>query len=324
MKSKLNKKIQHKTNPSAVLSININPVILEKIKIISKTKATTSPKHNFKTINFHKIKYDKFLLNTHYSKLPTRQNLNDNQKLKTPKIKTRYTSLLEKLNTNNTLLNTCFKETLKVNSLLLEKFENVKKRNISYKYKPNKIKHKLKKEENDIGKKEIQKKQQNNNQIMKEKYYREKLKAIVIRKNIVSNLYLKEKENFNKHKENLLKIQMFKKKQLIETKQKNENDLKKMKKILNEEKVRKLLMIKKRNEMNAERREGKEVFALKKIRKELEDKIKTQNNINEKLSKELFKTFNTLIKEDDNSEIIIGYHPNFENFNLNFHNNTEL
>ena len=313
MKSKLKKKIIHKVNPSVNLSININPAILENIKIIPNTKTIVSPIRRFKIINFRKIKCDKILRNPHISKLPTTTNLNNNQKLKTP-IKTRYTSLLEKLNTNNFLLKTHYKETQKINALLLEKFENVRRRNISYKYKPDKIEHELKKEEINIEKKEMNKKQQNDNQRMKEKYYRDKIKAIVIRRNIVSNLYLKEKENFNKHKQNLLKSQMNKKKILIETKQKNENDLRKSKKILNEEKEQKLLMIKKRNVINAERREGKEVFALKRIQKELEDKIKTQNNINEKLSKELYKTFNTLIKEDENSEIIIAYQPSFEKY----------
>ena len=314
MTSKLKKKILCKGNPSVALSVSINPAILENIKTNSNTKFTASPINRFKTINFQKIKHVKFLKNPYTSKIPTKANLNNNQKLKTPQTKTRYTSLLEKLNINNILLKTYFKETLKLNALLLEKFETIKIRNISYKYMPDKIERELKKEEINTEKKEILKKNQDYNQKMKEKYHKDKINAIVKKRNFVSNLYLKEKENFNKHKQNLIKTQMNKKKQLIETKQKNENELRKSKKILDEEKAKKLLMIKKRNEINAERREGKEVFALKQTQKELEDKIITQNNINEKLSKELIKNFNSFINEDDNSEITFNYQPIFDKF----------
>ena len=81
MTSKLKKKILCKGNPSVALSVSINPAILENIKTNSNTKFTASPINRFKTINFQKIKHVKFLKNPYTSKIPTKANLNNNQKL---------------------------------------------------------------------------------------------------------------------------------------------------------------------------------------------------------------------------------------------------
>ena len=289
MKSNLKKRLIHKYNPT--FCININPGILANFEQspISKPKTTTAPPINrFKKINFQRAKY-----NQNASKISTLTNTNTTN---TPQT-TKYKSMLDKLNNNINILKTQYKESLKQSKFQLEKIEKVKKGNISFKNVP--IKNECESKKLQVGREQYE-----INQMTRKKYKRNKMQTMKTNKTMVSNLHLKEKEDLDKLKQNLLKNQMIKKRVLLETKQKNENDLEKSKKILKVEKEQKKLMIQKRNEIDAERRDGYEVYTLRKIKGELEDKIKIQNTINEKLFKQYVHSCNNFLNEEGNGLVI--------------------
>ena len=290
MKPSLKKKILHKYNPT--FCINVNPAILANFEQPSPSKpktATSPPINRFKKTNFQRTKH-----NPNASKISSSTNTNSTN---TPQ-NTKYKSMLDKLNNNINVLKTQYKESLKKSKFQLEKIEQINKYHISNKNAA--IKNECESKKLQIGKQQYEK-----NQLMKEKYKKNKIQKLKRNKTIVSNLYLKEKENLDKHKQNLLKNQMIKKRVLFETKQKNENDLEKSKKILKVEKEQKKLMIQKRNEIDAERRTGYEVYTLRKIKDELEDKLKIQNSINTKLFKQYVHSFNNFLN-DEGKELVIA------------------
>ena len=289
MKPSLQKKMTHKYNPT--FCININPAILANLEQSStpKPKMTTAPPINrFKKINFQRTKH---ISNT--SKISTITNTNTTTTPQTSK----YKSMLDKLNNNINILKTQYKESLKQSKFQLEKIEQVKICNISYK-------NAHIKNESDSKKLQVGREQYEINKLIKEKFQKNKMQTMKTNKTMVSYLHLKEKENLDKHKQNLLKNQMIKKRILFETKQKNENDLEKSKKILKIENEQKKLMIQKRNQIDAERRDGYEVYSLRKIKGELEDKIKIQNSINAKLFKQYVHSFNNFLNEEGKELII--------------------
>lgn len=282
MKQNINKKVNHHYNASYTFSVN--PEILK----YAKTNTTTPPDNKFKKINFQKNN------NLPNSKINSSINTTSTNTPQTSK----YKSMLEKLNTDIQSLKTQYKESLQQSKFHLEKIEKMKKYNAINKNET------INKNQNESNKIKAAKEQYEKNKVIKEKYKKDKIKIMKQNKTMVMSLHLKEKKDLDKLKQNILKSQLTKKKNLIETKRKNENDLLISKNIINLEKEKQKIMLQKRNELNAERREGHEVYSLRQIQNELEDKIKTQNCINEKLFKEYVNSFNNFLN-DENKELII-------------------
>ena len=124
------------------------------------------------------------------------------------------------------------------------------------------------------------------------------MKEIIKKKEEVRKLKNKEKEDFSKHKDKLLKSQLIKKK-IFEQEKKFIHDKLILQKNKNSNEKKKREMIRKQKEyVNAERFQGSKVFKLIKDQKDLEEKIRIQNSITNKLNKQLAKYSNIYCNDD--------------------------
>lgn len=267
--------------------ININPPSEPPKKFKNLLNRTYRPIHNkFNSVYTQKSKYQekKHLITNQDSQSQTVSHTT----IETPKIATRYTNRIYKLNTSIKSLKKNYNKLIYANFCLEDKIENFKKRFFELKKsEEEKKKQKMKQKFLDIKQNRIKQEREKRNKL-KEEIKEKKQKEIIKKKEKVQKLKNKEINSLINHRNNLIKTQLNKKrikeeeKQFIEKKineQKNKNLM---------EKIKKKNLIERKEHSKAEREQGYEVYQLEQTEKDLKSKLKTQNTIKSKLFKQYF------------------------------------
>ena len=255
------------------------------------------------------------------SKFREYKNLNSNHQtlqsqtlthttVETPEIPTRYKSALDKLNTNISSLRNKYEDLIKKNFSKKEEFNAYKMRFL-----------KLKKEEEEKKKQKIKqeylfiknmkmKLEQEKSLKLKEEIKEKRLKEFIRKKKEVQKLKIKEKNDLENHKINLIRSQMNKKRLKEEEKQYIEKKLNMQKDINLKERINKKRIKEQKEQIKAERIQGNKIYFLKQIEKDLESKIKVQNTINNKINNEYLKYVRTTVNDecvkDPDIEVVIN------------------
>ena len=230
------------------------------------------------------------------------QNLNSitisHRPTRTSKIKTRYNSIMERLNTNILSLKGQYKNILKNNDNIKDQINSLEKRILVGEVKVNEgiMKRKIKLYKN-IRENE-QNKEKEKNMKMKEEYNKNKILILNKKKENFTIMREKEKNNFQLYLDNLEKARNKKikikeeekqniKEKLSQQKDRYRKDIELRKKINREKEMK-----------NAERLDGYQVYVLRKTENELRNKVKIELSLNNELSKQYSKKINDFINHD--------------------------
>lgn len=230
------------------------------------------------------------------------QNLNSitisHRPTRTSKIKTRYNSIMERLNTNILSLKGQYKNILKNNDNIKDQINSLEKRILVGEVKVNEgiMKRKIKLYKN-IRENE-QNKEKEKNMKMKEEYNKIKIMILNKKKENFALMREKEKNNFQLYLDNLEKARNKKikikeeekqniKEKLSQQKNRYRKDIELRKKINREKEMK-----------NAERLDGYQVYVLRKTENELRNKVKIELSLNNELSKQYSKKINDFINHD--------------------------
>ena len=216
----------------------------------------------------------------------------------TSKIKTRYNSIMERLNTNILSLKGQYKILLKNNDNIKEQINSLEKRIHVGEAKADKdiMERKIKLYKN-IRENE-QNKEKEKNMKMKEEYKKNKKMILNKKKENFGIMREKEKNNFQLYLDNLKKARNKKlkikeeekqniKEKLSQQKDRYRKDIELRKKINREKEIK-----------NAERLDGYRVYVLQKTENELRNKVKIEISLNNELSKQYTKKINDFINQD--------------------------
>jgi chromosome segregation ATPase len=278
-----------------IAEICINPEILQ-----MNPPSVPSKKNNSMINRTYRPIHKKFnSVNTQKSKFKEKRHLNTNQDsgsqtmthttIETPKIATKYTNRIDKLNTSIKSLRKDYKNLIHANFFIEDEINNFKKKFFELKRKEEeKKKQKLKQEFLYIKQKKI-KQEQEKRQKLKEEIKENKQKEIIKKKEKVQKLKCKEINSLINHRNNLIKTQLNKKRIKEEEKQFIEHKIneQKNKNLIEKEKRRNL--IERKEYSKAEREQGNEVYQLEQTEKDLKSKIKIVKNIKYKLNKQYSK-----------------------------------
>lgn len=225
------------------------------------------------------------------------------QKNRTPKIKTKYDSILERLNTSIFLLKEDYKNILKEKYNYNEHKIYLKKRNLVEEGKENKIKMKSKIEQYKNIKKTEQNKEREKNMKMKEEYDKNKHIQLNSIKKEVERMKIEEKNNFKSYINNLEEIRNKKIKVKEEEKEYIKKELSKQK-----DRYKQYIELRKRINRekeikNAERIDGYRVYALTQMRNELRNKLKIENSLNKELFDQYYNNFIENVNKDTEVDI---------------------
>ena len=136
------------------------------------------------------------------------------------------------------------------------------------------------------------------------------MKEFKRKKKEVQKLKIKEKNDLENHKINLIRSQMNKKRLKEEEKQYIEKKLNMQKDINLKERINKKRMKEQKEQIKAERIQVNKIYFLKQIEKDLESKIKVQNTINNKINNEYLKYVRTTVNDecvkDPDIEVVIN------------------
>jgi hypothetical protein len=225
------------------------------------------------------------------------------QKRRTPKIKTKYDSILERLTTNISLLKGDYKNILKEKYNYNEHIIYQKRRNLVEEGKENKIKMKSKIEQYKNIKKIEQNKEREKNMKMKEEYDKNKHMKLNSIKKEVEQMKIKEKNNFKLYEDNLKEIRNKKikikeeekeyiKKELSEQKDRYKKDIELRKRINKEKEIK-----------NAERRDGYRIYILRQMENDLRNKLKIEYSLNKEFLNKYNNNFHVIVNKDTNVDI---------------------
>ena len=216
----------------------------------------------------------------------------------TSKIKTRYNSIMERLNTNILSLKGQYKILLKNNDNIKDQINSLEKRIHVGEAKADKdiMERKIKLYKN-IRENE-QNKEKEKNMKMKEEYKKNKKMILNKKKENFGIMRKKEKNNFQLYLDNLKKARNKKlkikeeekqniKEKLSQQKDRDRKDIELRKKINREKEIK-----------NAERLDGYRVYVLQKTENELRNKVKIEISLNNELSKQYTKKINDFINQD--------------------------
>ena len=216
----------------------------------------------------------------------------------TSKIKTRYNSIMERLNTNILSLKGQYKILLKNNDNIKDQINSLEKRIHVGEAKADKdiMERKIKLYKN-IRENE-QNKEKEKNMKMKEEYKKNKKMILNKKKENFGIMRKKEKNNFQLYLDNLKKARNKKlkikeeekqniKEKLSQQKDRYRKDIELRKKINREKEIK-----------NAERLDGYRVYVLQKTENELRNKVKIEISLNNELSKQYTKKINDFINQD--------------------------
>ena len=295
------------------IQVFVNKDEIRKYIKTASSSITNNSKKFYGLYNFGKIQKYTNRTNNNSSKFMNYQNFSNikeaknkkfstiNQKhIQTPKIKTKYNSTLDKLNTNISLLKGKYKLLLKENYNYKNQLYFLQNRNLAYKTKMDK-KIMLEKKNENINNRNIKfKEEQEKNQKMKEIYYQNKKKIYEEKKGEVEKMKKNEEKNLKLHKMSLKKNQMNKKKIKEEEKQYIEEKLIQQKNNYKRDIELRKKINKEKEQKNIERINGNKVYSLRLCEEKLLSKIKIQNSLNKKLSKQYFYCFDKYINEDEN------------------------
>ena len=220
------------------------------------------------------------------------------QPTRTPKIKTRYNSLIERLNTNILSLKGQYKNVLRNNEYIKDQINSLEKRNLVGEQKANEGIMKIKIQKYKKIRKNEQNKEKEKNMKMKEEYNKNKKKVLNIKKEEVGIMREKELNNFQLYLDNLKKARYKKmkikeeekqniKEQLSQQKYRYQKDIELRKKINREKEIK-----------NAERLDGYKVYVLRKIENDFRNKVKIEISLNNQLSKQYYRNFNNFVNQD--------------------------
>lgn len=219
-----------------------------------------------------------------------------NQRLtKSPKIKTKYYSILERLNTNIYLLKGEYENLMKNIYNCNKHTIYLQNRKLVYDARANENKIKSKIDQYKIIKEAEQNKEKENNMKRKEEYNKNKKMKLSQKKDEVEQMRKTEENNFHKYKDNLEKIRKLKikvkeeekqyiKEKLSQQKDRYKKDIELRKRINREKDIK-----------NAERLDGYRVYALRQKENELRSKLKIGNSLNKELSDQYYNNLNTII-----------------------------
>ena len=136
------------------------------------------------------------------------------------------------------------------------------------------------------------------------------MKEFKRKKKEVQKLKIKEKNDLENHKINLIRSQMNKKRLKEEEKQYIEKKLNMQKDINLKERINKKRIKEQKEQIKAERIQVNKIYFLKQIEKDLESKIKVQNTINNKINNEYLKYVRTTVNDecvkDPDIEVVIN------------------
>ena len=222
----------------------------------------------------------------------------EQRRIKTPKIKTKYFSILERLNTNIYLLKGEYENLMKHIYNCNKHTIYLQNRNLVFDVKANKNKIKSKIKQYKIIKEAEQNKEKEKNMKMKEEYNKNKKMKLSQKKDEVEQIRKTEENNFHKYKDNLEKIRKLKikvkeeekqyiKEKLSQQKDRYKKDIELRKRINREKDIK-----------NAERLDGYRVYALRQKENELRSKLKNGNSLKKELSDQFYNILNTNIDED--------------------------
>lgn len=225
------------------------------------------------------------------------------QKRRTPKIKTKYDSILERLNTNISLLKGDYKNILKEKYNYNEHIIYQKRRNLVEEGKENKIKMKSKIEQYKNIKKIEQNKEREKNMKMKEEYDKNKHIQLNSIKKEVERMKIEEKNNFKLYVNNLEEIRNKKIKIKEEEKEYIKNEIRQQK-----DRYKKYIELRKRINRekeikNAERIDGYRVYALTQMQNELRNKLRIECSLNKELFNQYYNNFSEDINKDTEVDI---------------------
>lgn len=251
------------------LSSKTRPFLINSI-----TRITSENKNDRKYINTEEAKNINYFT---ISKNPTQ----------TPKIKTRYDSIIKRLNTNILSLKGEYKNILKNNDDIKNRINFLEKRNLVGEVRANEgiLKKKIKQYKN--IKKNEQNKEKEKNMKMKEEYNKNKIIQLNIKKVEVGKMREKEINNLKKMRNKKIKIKEEEKQSIKEKLSQQKDRYKKeieLRKKINREKEIK----------NAERLDGYRVYVLRKIENELRNKVKIEISLNNELSKQYYQNFDNI------------------------------
>ena len=217
---------------------------------------------------------------------------------RTSKIKTRYNSIMERLNTNILSLKGQYKILLKNNDNIKDQINSLEKRIHVGEAKADKdiMERKIKLYKN--IKENEQNKEKEKNMKMKEEYKKNKKMILNKKKENFGIMREKEKNNFQLYLDNLKKARNKKlkikeeekqniKEKLSQQKDRYRKDIELRKKINREKEIK-----------NAERLDGYKDYVLKKTENELRNKVKIELSLNNELSKQYTKKINDFINQD--------------------------
>jgi hypothetical protein len=222
---------------------------------------------------------------------------------KTPKIKTKYDSILKRLNTNISLLKEEYKNLLKIKYNYYEHNIYLKRRNLVEEGMANKSKMKSKIEQYKNIKKIEQNKEKEKNMKMKEEYDKNKHMKLNSIKKEVEQMKIKEKNNFKLYEDNLKEIRNKKikikeeekeyiKKELSEQKDRYKKDIELRKRINKEKEIK-----------NAERRDGYRIYILRQMENDLRNKLKIEYSLNKEFLNKYNNNFHVIVNKDSNVDI---------------------
>ena len=216
----------------------------------------------------------------------------------TSKIKTRYNSIMERLNTNILSLKGQYKSILKNNDNIKEEINSLEKRILVGELKVNEGIMKRRIMQYKSIRENEQNKEKEKNMKMKEEYNKNKIMMLNKKKENFGIMREKEKNNFQLYLDNLEKARNKKikikeeekqniKEKLSQQKDRYKKDIELRKKINREKEIK-----------NAERLDGYKVYILRKTENELRNKVKIEISLNNELSKQYTKKFNDFINQD--------------------------
>ncbi len=221
----------------------------------------------------------------------------------TPKIKTKYDSILKRLNASIFLLKEDYKNILKEKYNYNEHKIYLKRRNLVEEGMENKIKMKSKIEQYKNIKKTEQNKEREKNMKMKEEYDKNKHMQLNSIKKEVERMKTEEKNNFKLYVNNLEEIRNKKIKVKEEEKEYIKKELSKQK-----DRYKQYIELRKRINRekeikNAERIDGYRVYALTQMRNELRNKLKIEHTLNKELFDQYYNNFIENVNKDTEVDI---------------------
>ena len=216
----------------------------------------------------------------------------------TPKIKTKYDPILERLKTNIYLLKGEYKNILKFKYNSSHFIIYLEKRNLVKEGRDNKCKMKSKIEQYKNIKKAEQNKEKEKNLKMKEEYDKNKHMKLISIKKKVEQMKIKEKNNFKLYEDNLKEIRNKKikikeeekqyiKEKLSQQKNRYKKDMELRKRINREKEIK-----------SAERIDGYEVYNLRLKENNLRNKLKIEKSLKKEILDQYYNNFDEIINKD--------------------------